>query len=349
MTRVDSLRRAALVFNPSKIDGAPLKASITRHSAASGWSAPLFLETTVDDPGQGITREALAAGATAVLVAGGDGTVRCVSEALAGTGVPLTILPCGTGNILARNLRLPLERAETMIAATFDGVILPIDIGVARLKRPDGSIEEHAFVVMAGMGLDAAMIANTNPAWKKQIGWIAYVDGAARSLPKAKPFRIVYHLDTGDEAEAEKAQDDTDERRTQARIHAANVQSVLVTNCGALPAGIELIPDSSLTDGALDIAIIQPSGVFGWLGVWRKVWWDNSVLRRFHAGRNIVERRKNASVRYLRGVSIETATPDPRPIELDGDELGFAARMLCSVRPGALLVTIPHAHSVASL
>lgn len=349
MTHVDDPRRAALVWNPAKVDATALRALLIRRSAESGWAEPLFFETSVDDPGQAVTRKALASGATAVLVAGGDGTVRCVSEALAGTGIPLTILPSGTGNILARNLRLPLEGAEAMIAATFDGETVPVDLGIARLRRPDASVEEHAFVVMAGMGLDAAMIANTNPVWKRQVGWIAYVDGAARSLPKAKPFRIVYHLDTGEDEDQSMTPEGADDRRTQARIHAANVQSVLVTNCGVLPAGIALIPDSSLTDGALDVAIIQPSGVFGWLGVWRKIWWDNSVLRRFRTGRHIVERRKDTSVRYLRGVSIETATPEPRPIELDGDELGVAARMLCSVRPGALLVTVPRGHPTTTL
>ena len=65
-------------------------------------------------------------------------------------------------------------------------------------------------------------------------------------------------------------------------------------NCGALPGGVALIPDASIADGVLDVAVIQPSGVFGWLGVWRKIWWDNSVLRRFRAGRRVLERRRDA-------------------------------------------------------
>jgi hypothetical protein len=76
--------------------------------ADAGWAEPLFYETTVDELGDGLAREAIAAGADAVLVAGGDGTVRAVSEAMAGVEVPLTIVPSGTGNLLARNLQLPL-------------------------------------------------------------------------------------------------------------------------------------------------------------------------------------------------------------------------------------------------
>ncbi|UUT34636.1 diacylglycerol/lipid kinase family protein [Microbacterium elymi] len=158
--------------------------------------------------------------------------------------------------------------------------------GWRKLTRPDGTHEEHAFVVMGGMGLDAAMIANTNSQLKKSMGWVAYVDGAARSLPNAKPFRLMYERDGH-------------------RLHSARVQSMLFANCGTLPAGIELIPGASMTDGLLDVAMIQPTGWFGWLGVWRKVWWDNSVLRRTRSGRRIVERRKDTSIRYLRCPQIE--------------------------------------------
>lgn len=183
-------RHAALVYNPVKADAASLRATVARLSAAAGWGAPLLLETTIQDLGAGVTRQALAAGADAVLVAGGDGTVRAVAEAMSGTGVPLTIVPSGTGNLLARNLLLPLTDAAAMVQATFDGDRVEVDVGFAAIRREDGTSEERAFVVMGGMGLDAAMIANTSGDLKKRVGWIAYVDGAARSLANAKPFRI---------------------------------------------------------------------------------------------------------------------------------------------------------------
>ncbi|MFX5530366.1 hypothetical protein ABTD83_21080, partial [Acinetobacter baumannii] len=80
---------------------------------------------------------------------------------------------------------LPLDDADAMIRATFDGKVLATDTGIARIRRADGTVEEHGFVVMAGMGLDAAMIQNTRPELKKSVGWVAYVDGAARSLVNA--------------------------------------------------------------------------------------------------------------------------------------------------------------------
>jgi diacylglycerol kinase family enzyme len=325
------LRRAAIVYNPIKVDPANLRTRVAALSDEAGWADPLYFETTVDDLGDDATRAAVDEGVDAVLVAGGDGTVRAVAEALTDTGIPLTIVPSGTGNLLARNLNLPLDDADRMIAATFDGDVLPTDVGVARLRRPDGSTEEHGFVVMAGMGLDAAMIANTRPELKKTVGWVAYVDGAARSLVTAKPFRIVYQLDDH-------------------RLHSAKVQSILFANCGTLPAGIALIPEASVADGLLDVAVIQPAGVFGWLGVWRKIWWDNSFLRRFHAGRRVLERRgRDTSVHYRSGRQIETATSPAQPVELDGDEFGEATRIHCRIVPGGLQLVVPKGHDTSKL
>ena len=326
-----SARTAALVYNPIKVDERRLRSTVRRLSKEAGWAPPAFHPTTIDDPGQQAALTALSAGADVVLVAGGDGTVRAVAEAVAGTGVPLAIVPSGTGTLLARNLRLPLGDPETMIRAALGDERHPFDIGWATLTRADGTAEEHAFVVLAGIGLDAAMIAKTRPDLKRSVGWVAYVDGAARSLPGARPFRTVYQVDQG-------------------RLHTVKVQSMLFANCGTLPAGISLIPEASIADGTLDIAVIQPSGPLGWLGVWRKIWWDNSVLLRFRAGRRVLQRRgRDASVRYRRGTSAEAAVVAPTAIELDGDEFGEAVRIRCRVDAGALLLALPPGHPIDGL
>ena len=71
-------RRAALVYNPTKVDADQLRALVAEHASAAGWAEPLFYETTVDDLGDGVTREALDAGATVVLVAGGELATKLV-------------------------------------------------------------------------------------------------------------------------------------------------------------------------------------------------------------------------------------------------------------------------------
>jgi diacylglycerol kinase (ATP) len=323
--------KAALVYNPIKVDAASLRATVQRLSKQAGWGEPLFYETTVDDLGDDVTRQALQEGVDAVLVAGGDGTVRAVTEAMSESGIPLTIVPSGTGNLLARNLLLPLTDPEAMVRATFEGDRLAMDVGFAAIRRKDGQSEERAFVVMGGMGLDAAMIANTNGDLKKRVGWIAYVDGAARSLANAKPFRIAYQI-------------------PERRLHSARVQSILIANCGSLPAGLELIPEASVADGELDVVIFQPKNALGWVLVWRRVAWDNSFLRRFRAGRRVLSlRTKDNSVLYSRGSGIDIGTQDPQPVQLDGDEFGEAIRLRCRTVPGGLIVMLPKGHDTSRL
>lgn len=321
-------RRVAVVCNPVKADATTLFREVREAASAAGWQTPLEFETTRDDLGDTAAQNALDAGADAVIVAGGDGTVRAVSEALTDSGVPLTIVPSGTGNLLARNLGIPLENRRAMIRATFHGDTTAIDVGFAGMRRADGSYEERAFVVLGGMGLDADMIANTNPQWKKTVGWVAYVDGAARSLVSAKPFRLMYQF-------------------IGRRMHQTKVHSVLFANCGSLPAGLELIPEASITDGLLDIVIVQPRGPLGWLLVWRRVAWDNSVLRRFRAGRRILRlRTPDSAVQYSRGAGIDMAADRPQPVELDGDEFGSAVHVSCRVAAAGLLLALPRGHRI---
>lgn len=325
-----STRQAVLIYNPTKVDEKELRALVIAKSKTAGWLRPGFYATTERDPGQGAARRAIERRPSAVLVAGGDGTVRAVSEVMAGTGIPMAIVPSGTGNLLARNLGLALSDPSTAIDTVFDGETQPVDIGWASVTRPSGAVEKHAFVVLAGLGLDAQMIANTRPELKRSLGWIAYIEAAARALPRAEPFQVDYRTNR--------------DRLTSARVH-----SVLFANCGALPAGISLIPDAAINDGALDVAIIQPSGIFGWVSVWRKIWWDNSVLRRFRAGRRVIKRSGGGtSVRYIRCGRADASVTDPTPVELDGDGFGDAIRVHCEVQPGALTMIVPTGHSIGT-
>lgn len=327
-----SRQRAALVYNPIKVDAASLRVIVERESDAAGWDAALFYETTVDDLGQAVTKLALTEGASAILVAGGDGTVRAVAEALVDSDIPLTIVPSGTGNLLARNLLLPLTPPEAMVRATFSGDHHRIDVGIADLHRPDGSREEHAFVVMGGMGMDAAMIANTNPELKKRLGWIAYVDGAARSLLTSKPFRVIYEV-------------------SGQRIRSGKVQSVLFANCGTLPAGLTLIPEASVADGQLDVAVIQPSGFFGWFFVWRRVAWINSIVRRWfqRADGLLKVRAGDNALFYARGTGVDVAAVGAQYVQLDGDEFGEATRITCRVAQKGLIIAVPAGHDVSHM
>jgi YegS/Rv2252/BmrU family lipid kinase len=229
----------ALVVNPSKAkDLGALTAALDRRCDEFGLPAPAVLRTSTGDPGQGQARQALRDGAGLVLAAGGDGTVRAVAETLAGTGVALGILPLGTGNLLARNLGLPLAFREAIDAALC-GTDRALDVG----RLDDGTL----FLIMAGAGWDAAMLQETPESLKSRIGWPAYVVGGLRSA-------------RGSLVEVELRLDDRPPLRLPAR-------TVLVGNVGRLQGGLDLLPDAQPDDGLLDVVVIQPRRTAQWVAL----------------------------------------------------------------------------------
>ena len=158
----EPLPRAALVYNPVKIDREAVATSLSAIESEAGWAPTLWLETSVEDPGQGQARQARDEGVDVVIAAGGDGTVRAVAEALRGSALPLALLPSGTGNLLARNLELTLDDLDHSLRVALTGQDRPIDAAVMTLQREGGERETHTFVVMAGMGLDARMLSETD-------------------------------------------------------------------------------------------------------------------------------------------------------------------------------------------
>jgi diacylglycerol kinase family enzyme len=315
-------RLAAVVYNPLKVDLEKLRASIDSVAEAGGWRATIWYPTTKRDAGQGMTASALRRGATVVIAAGGDGTVRAVAEALRGSSVALAVVPSGTGNLLARNLDLPLSNLDKAIEIAFGGTDRAIDLGIAEITREDGERSEHGFLVMAGLGLDAKMVKNTSTRLKKAVGWLAYVDGIARSLPELKPVRLTYRLDVGPE-------------RT------INVHTIIVGNCGVLPGGFLLMPDAKPDDGILDVAALRPSGPFGWAKVWRKVAWENGVLRKSAIGRRIIDLSRDVrDVTYFTTRELAMSVGAPQEFQLDGEAFGEAKSLRVWVDPGSLTVRV---------
>ena len=124
-----------------------------------------------------------------VVCAGGDGTVRIVADGLAKSGIPMGIVPAGTGNLLARNLHLPMEESAAVEVA-FGGHTREIDL-IAMVV--DDREAEH-FAVMAGIGVDAVIMDETDDELKATIGSIAYFVAAAKALGRL-PIRMTVQLD----------------------------------------------------------------------------------------------------------------------------------------------------------
>jgi diacylglycerol kinase (ATP) len=320
-TGLPRLGHAAIVYNPIKVDLDVLKAAVERREALAGWEPSGWFETSPEDPGHAAATAAIAAGATVVIAAGGDGTVRAVAEAVRGTDATLALLPSGTGNLLARNLHLTLNDLEHSVETAFEGDTRNIDIGEISIHREDGSSDDHTYLVMAGLGLDAKMLANTDAELKKRIGWFAYVRALSDTLRDRNELRIRYRLDG--------------EPPRRIRAH-----TIIVGNCGALPANIVLIPDAAIDDGLFDILLLRPEGVFGWLQIFGKVLWENGVLRRSRWGRALMTREISA-LRYVTARRLSVRLERPEEIELDGDGFGIAVGFETSVDAGGLSVRVP--------
>ncbi|UOQ61798.1 diacylglycerol kinase [Leucobacter rhizosphaerae] len=313
---------AAVVYHPVKTDLAALRAAVATQERIAGWGPTRWYETLESDAGVGATEQALRDGANAVLASGGDGTIRAAAEALRGTGVPLTIVPQGTGNLLARNLGVPLNRLDEAVRAVFSGVNRPIDLGILTIVREDESESRHVFLVLAGMGLDARAISATRATLKKRLGWLAYVDAGVRTMLRDKPLPIHYSVDGSE-------------------VKSISVYTVMIGNCGLMPGGVLLIPDAQLDDGLLDVVALKPLGAFSWLRIWNKIGWENGVLRKTKTGRKLIDLVNDTrNVVYDRATSYAVSVPTPEPIQLDGDDFGLALAASGRVDPGALIVRV---------
>ncbi|MCM0621095.1 diacylglycerol kinase family protein [Nocardioides bruguierae] len=296
-------RPLAVVLNPVKVsDPDAFVEMVAGMAATRGWAPPRVYLTTVEDPGHGMTRAALRDGAELVLVCGGDGTVREVCATMAGTGVPVGIVPAGTGNLLARNLDIPLYRRPALECA-LGGETKAVDLVAV---RGDG-LEETHFLVMAGMGLDAAIMESVNEEFKARVGWLAYVfSGIKASM--FPTIKLEISVDGG-----------------EFTTHRARM--AVVGNVGYLTAGMPLLPDATIDDGRLDVVLLYPRGLLSWVPLAARV-----LLRQRHTD-DLVNRMTG------RTITLRSASAVPR--QLDGDPCGEGRELEMTCLPGELLVRVP--------
>jgi YegS/Rv2252/BmrU family lipid kinase len=310
-----TVMRAAIVYNPTAARLVRLRRIVAQLEKDRDFEPTLWIATTDAGPADSLVRRAVDEHCGLVIAAGGDGTVRAVGAALAGYSIPFGIVPLGTGNLLARNLGLPLHRLERAVEIAFTAGDQRLDLGTVDYTLDDGSSHSKPYFVMAGFGVDADMVADTKTSVKARLGWVAYVTPILRSLWRAPVDTVSYSLDG-------------------AASVTATAHSFIVGNGGTITAGIRLLPLARLDDGLLDVLVLRStvgrdrSAILRWL-----VPYTAPFLR----GRPI----DDDAYRYASAREVTATLDQPTLMQADGDLLGRVTSARFTISPGALRVHAP--------
>ena len=296
--------RALIIANPRARGGRPATIrTVVDALAAAGWSTEA-VEAHERSTIRGLATDAVQDGRDIVIAIGGDGTIIEAATPLVGTEVSLGIVPAGTGNLLAGNLRIPLSpagAARVIVAARTRRV----DIG-----RVDWVDRARHFVVACGTGFDARVISSTHPERKRRWGKIAYFGTA---IAMGDRLRNVPHVITIDGERLE--------------IDAAEV---IIANLGEIIPNLvrprlPIVPD----DGAFDLIVLRARGPLqGLLGVWETL---SHTTSGHHPGGRLFR---------VRAKEVRVEASPPQPVELDGDlqgETPFTATII----PSAISIIMP--------
>ncbi|MEO7753187.1 MAG: diacylglycerol kinase family protein [Terracoccus sp.] len=330
-TSPSTRRRLTVIYNPMKVEDLDgTKRIVGDVCSGAGWDEPTWVETTKEETGEKQAKQAVSDGADVVASLGGDGTVRAVASGLVGTDVALGLLPGGTGNLLARNLGLPVDELGTAVEAVVNGSDRRIDVGLVRASKqhieklgepeeeeetpPPRAEGEEVFLVMTGMGLDGDVMADTNEKVKAVVGWIAYVFAALSKL-----FTRGFSVDVSANGSDGHAGSGDGSINRHAR-------SVIIGNCGHLQGGVELMPEAKLDDGVLDAVIVAPKGALGWLSV------VIDIATHHRAGHARLDR--------VRGRKFIVSTERPVEAEIDGDPIGEARSLAVRILADGLVVRV---------
>jgi diacylglycerol kinase (ATP) len=286
--------KALVILRTGKGDHKAVQEAVHREFKAAGIEYEIH-EAKKKKQAEKLVKKRLNDGFDLVVAGGGDGTVSRVLSALRGTSIPLAIIPLGTGNMIARELKIPVD---------LDGAIAVIT-GEWRKKKIDAmKIGKHVYVLNAGIGISAQVIARTNKKSKQRLGRLAYLTHIVQML-RFRPRAIDIKLD-GEE-------------------HHYRAVDVAVSNCGMVakavyPRGPEIRPD----DGRLDVWVLGMEGAIDYA--------------RYLVG-ILFGRRKKA--RYLSARErVVIKSPYPMAAQADGNIIGTTP-LEVEMLPRALTVVVP--------
>ncbi len=290
--------RVLLIFNPNA-GQADMRSQLQRIADdwnKAGWQVTLQPTQYAGHATQ-IAQEASELGIDLVIAAGGDGTVNEVVNGIVGSNTAMGTLPIGTVNIWAREMGLSMD----LVSAAKDlmaGVLEQVDVGQAGNRY---------FLLMAGVGFDAAVTADVPSAEKRRFGAIAYVKRAVQLMGQFQGQRSWLHIDG---------------QRVRGRV-----LMMVIGNSQLYGGAIKFTANAVLDDGWLEVCVIKGRSIL--MAAPSRLL---SVLTRGY--------HRDPKVVYYRAKSVRINGKRPLPVQVDGDYLGMTP-MQFRVVPQKLWVLVP--------
>jgi len=291
-------RRMAAILNPTSGGGGyqheiPLMVDSLR---ALGWDVAEF-PTERRGHATELARRAVAEGYGRICVLGGDGTVNETINGLAGSGVPLAIVPLGTVNVLALELGISLDPPDACKLAA-EGTPVQIDLGKAG---------DRYFSLMAGVGLDALVVAHVNPVLKKTLKEAAFVlQGLSTVLTAHLPLV-----------------------RIESDEVCAEGYFIVLGNARNYGGAFGITPLADMRDGLLDVCVLKDKSLLGMAHYWL------AALLSAHLRHPKVEYFRTAHAR------LSVAEGEGEVLVQTDGEIAGKLPLDCTVVPGALHVITP--------
>ena len=304
-------KRVAVIYNPNS--GSAKSGLITQLCAqitAEGGIPVLYTTTPAPGSARDLAAQAAAEGAVLVIACGGDGTVCQVAEGLMESGVPMAVLPAGTGNLFARafNAQPDLDKFVALIKS---GQPQPIDMMLLSYKDVDGKPHEQLYLVAVGLGKISDAISFASAKWKKRLGKLVYVWRVLKACLNPNPVTYRFIADNG--------------AGTSTSESSAKAAAVFALNT-VPPSMATLSRGCNASDGLLDVVAMRATGFFSLL---------NFSLR-------MATGRPDLSPHYLRLRAKKVRIETSRPVcpNIDGDPGHMTQVMEISTLPQAVKVIV---------
>jgi len=236
-----------------------------------------------------------------VISAGGDGTINEIIQSIAGNNIILGILPVGTTNVLARELKIPLnyERALSILVS---GKVVDCDLGM---------INNKYFSLMAGIGFDAQLVKDVDSFLKKISGIIAFAASTPMTIIKNKATKMKIVL--------------WDQKRKR-KVLKRKCHQIIISNIETYAIDYIISPSAKFDDGLLNVAIFRTKKLIDFiLGLAYIVFnrkSEDKITEHYHISKMTIK------------------THEPVPIQIDGDHIGFTPANI-EVKPNYLKVIKP--------